>query len=209
MLSSQEALKHLRAGNRRYVAAARVGDAFTDAIRRKELLVGQSPFAAVLGCSDSRVPAEIVFDQGLGDLFVVRVAGNTAGPSQIGSIEFAVAECGTRLVVVLGHSHCGAIETALAALTERRDHPSPHLQAIADRVRPAIEPLLETELGRDHAAVAREAVRANVRATVEQLRRDSKILTRLSEQDGLLIVGAEYSLETGAVEFFTEEPQAE
>lgn len=201
MISAQQALQLLREGNQRFVAdrarGARVG-----VTRRNELTQSQEPFAIVLGCSDSRVPAEIVFDQGLGDLFVIRVAGNVVAPSQIGSVEFAAERFHTRLVIVLGHSGCGAIVATIEQLARPLEKQSRNLRAIVDRVRPSVEPLLATELRHDPQALVRDAVRANVRASASQLRHGSEILEQLIDRDGLLVVGAEYSLETGAVDFF-------
>jgi len=161
----------------------------------------------VLGCSDSRVPAEMVFDQSLGDLFVIRVAGNIVAPSQIGSIEFAAERFGTRLVVVLGHSRCGAV---LATLEELQ-HPSGgshsrNLRSIVDRIRPAVEGLLSDGAASDPERLVEEAVRANIRASAEQLKHGSEVLEQLIAGDGLIIVGAEYSLNTGVVDFFTGVP---
>jgi carbonic anhydrase len=163
---------------------------------------GQEPFAIVLGCSDSRVPAEIVFDQGLGDLFVIRVAGNIVAPSQIGSVEFAAERFATRLVVVLGHSMCGAIEATLDELERPTESRSPNLRAIVDRIRPAVEGLLEAGVRTDRATLAHHAVRANIRASVDHLRHGSEVLEQLIQHQELLVVGAEYSLETGLVDFF-------
>jgi carbonic anhydrase len=204
MDSASEALEQLREGNRRFVASERSSDAFVSHARRAELATGQQPFAIVLGCSDSRVPAEIVFDQGLGDLFVIRVAGNIVAPSQIGSIEFAAARFGTRLVVVLGHSQCGAILATLEELRIPTESQSRNMRAIVDRVRPSIEALLQTQLGDHPEVLVKEAVRANIRASVDQLRHGSEILEQLIRDEGLVIVGAEYSLETGVVEFFDQ-----
>jgi carbonic anhydrase len=201
MTSAQEALDRLRAGNRRFVASIgreiRIGHP-----RRVELAQEQRPFAIVLGCSDARVPAELVFDQGLGDLFVIRVAGNIVAPSQVGSVEFAASHFGTRLVVVLGHSQCGAILATLEELQQPSERQSRNLRAIVDRIRPSIEALLKTELRNDTDALVRQAVRSNVNASVDHLRRGSKVLEQLIQDEGLLVVGAEYSLETGVVEFF-------
>ncbi|TMA43629.1 MAG: carbonic anhydrase [Deltaproteobacteria bacterium] len=201
MTSAQEALDRLRAGNRRFVASIgreiRIGHP-----RRVELAQEQRPFAIVLGCSDARVPAELVFDQGLGDLFVIRVAGNIVAPSQVGSVEFAASHFGTRLVVVLGHSQCGAILATLEELQQPSERQSRNLRAIVDRIRPSVEALLKTELRNDADALVRQAVRANVNASVDHLRRGSKVLEQLIQDEGLLVVGAEYSLETGVVEFF-------
>jgi carbonic anhydrase len=207
MISAREALRLLQDGNQRFVAERR-RDARVGATRRNELTDRQEPFAIVLGCSDSRVPAEIVFDQGLGDLFVIRVAGNIVAPSQIGSVEFAAEQFHTRLVVVLGHSGCGAVTATLEQLRRPVEKQSRNLRAIVDRVRPSVEPLLATELRHDSQALLRDAVRANVRASAGRLRHGSEILEQLIERDGLLVVGAEYSLETGVVEFFDDVPDA-
>lgn len=195
-----KALERLREGNRRFMSESGDGGTTATSARRRELTTGQSPFAVVLGCSDSRVPAELVFDQGLGDLFVIRVAGNIVAPSQIGSVEFAVERFGTRLVVVLGHSQCGAVAATLEELRRPTTDQSRNLRAIVDRIRPAVETLLSTSLAHDDDALMREAVRANVRASVNHLRHGSQILEQLIERDGLLVVGAEYSLETGVVQ---------
>lgn len=202
MISAPEALQRLRDGNRRFVSGARSLDTLTSPTRRGELVAGQEPFAVVLGCSDSRVPVEIVFDQGPGDLFVIRVAGNVVAPTQIGSVEFAAERFGTRLVVVLGHTRCGAVETTLEVLRRPTGNPSGHSRSIVDRIRPSVEGLLTTDLGNDPEALARHAVRANVRASVDRLRAGSEVLEELIRTDGLLVLGAEYSLETGVVDFF-------
>lgn len=179
----------------------------TSPARRNEVAAEQKPFAIILGCSDSRVPAEIIFDQGLGDLFVVRVAGNIAAPSQIGSIEIAGERYGTRLVVVLGHSRCGAVLATLEELMQQATYGSQNLRSIVDRVRPSVEPLLEPELRQDPDTLVPLAVRANIRAAANDVRHGSEILKQLIQQDGLLIVGAEYSLETGVVDFFDGAPE--
>ena len=202
MISAREALERLRAGNRRFASGVRSSNILASETRRSELAAGQEPFAIILGCSDSRVPAEIVFDQGLGDLFVIRVAGNIVAPSQIGSVEFAAERFGTRLVVVLGHSQCGAVLATLEDLQRPTDNQSRNLRSIVDRVRPSVEALLSTELRHDPEALVRHAVRANVRISASQLRYGSEVLDQLIERDGLLVVGAEYSLETGVVDFF-------
>jgi carbonic anhydrase len=202
MVPAREALALLKDGNRRFAADVRSLDSFPSRARRIELAAGQQPFATILGCSDSRVPVEIVFDQGLGDLFVIRVAGNIVAPSLIGSVEFAAEQFGTRLVVVLGHSRCGAIIATLDQLKRPKENQSHNLHSIVDLVRPSVEALLATELGSDRDALIREAVRANIRASVRHLKRGSDIIQNLIENDGLMIVGAEYSLETGEVDFF-------
>lgn len=202
MISGHEALERLREGNRRFVDGERSWSGTGTESERLELVDGQAPFAIVLGCSDSRVPTEIVFDQGLGDLFVIRVAGNVVAPSQVGSVEFAAGKFGTPLVVVLGHSRCGAVQATLDELRRPTESQSPNLRSIVERVRPAVEPLLATELRDDPHALEHAAVRANVRASVGHLRHGSALLERLVERGELLIVGAEYSLETGAVDVF-------
>jgi carbonic anhydrase len=206
MIVAREALAQLQAGNRRYVSGAQSYGRFLGEGRRAELVQAQEPFAIVLGCSDSRVPVELVFDQGLGDLFVIRVAGNIVAPSQLGSIEFAAAKFGTRLVVVLGHSHCGAIQATLEELQQPVDLQSPNLRSVVDRVRPSVEQLLARQaLVRDPAALVQQAVRANVVASVAQIRHGSAILEKLVCDDGLLVVGAEYCLESGVVELLDED----
>lgn len=202
MLTAQEALQRLREGNRRFVADQPSPDNDLSHPRRLETAKEQAPFAIILGCSDSRVPAEIVFDQGLGDLFVIRVAGNIVAPSQVGSVEFAAARFGTRLVVVLGHSQCGAILATLEEMRQPTENQSRHLRSIVDRVRPSIAELLQTELRHDLDSLVNHAVKANVRVSMNHLRHGSDILEQLIKDEGLLVVGAEYSLETGVVEFF-------
>ncbi|HQX80201.1 MAG TPA: carbonic anhydrase [Vicinamibacterales bacterium] len=202
MISASEALALLRDGNRRFVAEVRSSDNPSSRTRRLELAAGQEPFAIILGCSDSRVPAELVFDQGLGDLFVIRVAGNIVAPSQVGSVEFAAERFGTRLVVVLGHSSCGAIVATVEELGRPTQDQSKNLRSIVDRIRPSVEPLLATELKHQPDELVHQAVRANIRASVSHLRHGSEVLEQLIASDGLLVVGAEYSLETGAVDFF-------
>jgi carbonic anhydrase len=205
-VSAADALSRLREGNARFVANAGGGgtDPFAAQARRQALIEGQEPFAIILGCSDSRVPAELVFDQGLGDLFVIRVAGNIVAPSQVGSVEFAAARFGTRLVVVLGHSQCGAILATLEELQRPTENQSRNIRTIVNRVRPSVVALLETELRHDPAALVKQAVRANVRASVNQLWHGSELLEQLIQNDGLAVVGAEYNLSSGAVEFFDE-----
>jgi carbonic anhydrase len=202
MVAAREALERLREGNRRFASTLRGSDPFLSPARRAELPSAQQPFAIILGCSDARVPAEIVFDQGLGDLFVIRVAGNIVAPSQVGSVEFAAARYHTRLVVVLGHSQCGAILATLEELRRPTETQSRNLRAIVDRVRPSVEGLLATDLTHDVDALVKQAVRANIRASVNHLRHGSQVLEQLIQDDGLRVVGAEYSLETGVVEFF-------
>jgi carbonic anhydrase len=210
MISALEALERLREGNRRFVSDVsdvRGGAGSDTQSRRSELAEGQEPFAIILGCSDSRVPAEIVFDQGLGDLFVIRVAGNIVAASQIGSVEFAAERFGTPLVVVLGHSRCGAVLATLEELMRPREQQSPNLRTIVDRIRPSVEGLLATDLRHDSEALVRHAIRANIRASAHQLRHGSEALDRLIQEGRVLVVGAEYSLETGLVDFFDDVPE--
>jgi len=208
-MSARDARERLRDGNRRFAAGLRSTEVLSTHTRRADLLKGQEPFAIVLGCSDSRVPAEIVFDQGLGDLFVIRVAGNIVAPSQVGSVEFAATKFGTPLVVVLGHSDCGAIGATLEELRQPAATRSRNLRSIVNRIRPSIEALLATELRENPEALVREAAKANVRASVDHLRHGSEILEELVAASGLRIVGAEYSLETGLVEFHDEATEAD
>lgn len=201
MIKAQDALTRLRDGNRRFVSGMRNQRSQPIQSRREEIAEGQEPFAIILGCSDSRVPAELVFDQGLGDLFVIRVAGNIVAPSQIGSVEFSAAKFHTRLVVVLGHSQCGAVLATLDELQQPAEHQSHNIQSIVDRIRPSVEPLLGSDSPLGSQLLVERAVRANVEYSVSQLRHGSRILEDLIDNDGLVIVGAEYSLETGEVEF--------
>lgn len=202
-----EALARLQEGNRRFADDLRDYKSLKSERRRNELVERQDPFAIILGCSDSRVPAELVFDQGLGDLFVIRVAGNIVAPSQVGSVEFAAERFRTRLVVVLGHSNCGAISATIEQLRQPSDAQSPNLRSIVERVRPSVEPLMATDLKDDQETLVRHAVRANIQASANHLRHGSTILEQLIMDDGLLVVGAEYSLTTGVVEFFDGVPQ--
>lgn len=203
MITAHEALKQLKAGNRRFVSDKRLSVTMSSAQRRDNLLAGQEPFAIILGCSDSRVPAELIFDQGLGDLFVIRVAGNIVAPSLVGSVEFAAEKFGTRLVVVLGHTQCGAIQATLEQLQQPTEMQSRNLHSIVERIEPSVRPLLATELRHDPARLERQAVRVNIEYSVSQLRHGSAILEKLVQQEGLVIVGAEYSLETGEVIFLS------
>ena len=197
--TAQGALARLRAGNQRFVASLKNG---FGAPRQLSLAQQQAPFAIVLGCSDARVPAELVFDQGLGDLFVIRVAGNIVAPSQVGSVEFAASRFGTRLVVVLGHSQCGAIQATIEELRRPSENQSRNLRSIVDRVRPSVQTLLDTAHRQDDEVLARQAVRAHVSASVDHLRHGSAVLEQLIDQEGLRIVGAEYAVESGVVDFF-------
>src|SRR3954470_6906623 len=196
MIPALEALERLREGNRRFVAEQREDEAASRS-RRREVAAAQEPFAIILGCSDSRVPAEIVFDQGLGDLFVIRVAGNIVAPSQIGSVEFAAERYGVKLVVVLGHSSCGAILATIEELGRGSKEQSRHLRAIVDRIRPSVQAFIGTSIANDPESLVHHSVRANIRMSSNHLRHGSEVLEQLIEKNGLVVVGAEYNLETG------------
>lgn len=203
MITAQQALDRLKEGNAFYtnnqLATIEIGEE-----ERRELVKEQKPFAIILGCSDSRVPAELVFNQGVGDLFVIRVAGNIVAPSQIGSIEFAAATFGTQLVVVMGHSHCGAVSATLSELRQPSEQRSPNLRSIVSRISPAVATLLEAGTAENEEALLSLAVKANIRASVENLLHGSEILENLVSEKKLHVVGAEYCLETGVVTFFDQ-----
>jgi len=207
-MNATEALEKLRQGNARFLANVRGAEPILSQVRRADFVHGQNPFAVVLGCSDSRVPAEIVFDQGLGDLFVIRVAGNVVAPSQVGSVEFAVERFDTPLVVVLGHTSCGGVAATLDVLQNRARPGSRGLMSIVDRIRPSIEPLLQAGLAAQPEELMRISIRANVRASANQLRHGSEIIERMIAERGLAVVGGVYDLATGAVEFFDGVPGA-
>jgi carbonic anhydrase len=199
MISTEEALNRLRKGNKRFVSDCSIfNNALSHKNRRHSLAEDQDPFAIILGCSDSRVPSEIVFDQGVGDLFVIRVAGNIVAPSQIGSIEFAVERFGARLVVVMGHSRCGAIQATLDSLRSPSEDQSKNLRSIIDRIRPSLELL---DIDQDPETILQQAVRANIHSSVSKLQQESRVLEQLVREGDLLILGAEYSLDTGIVNF--------
>lgn len=199
------ALDRLREGNRRFVAGARDVGALVAEARRGAMAAEQRPFAVILGCSDSRVPVELIFDQGFGDLFVIRVAGNIVAPSQVGSVEFAAEKFGTRLVVVLGHTKCGAVQATIEEILRPGGGLSRHVDSIVNRIRPSVEDLVLAGADRDPGVVARAAVRANVRHAADHLRHGSAVLERLISADGLRVVEAEYSIETGLVEFLDQD----
>jgi len=204
MTPANEALTRLKSGNERFVANVRDMAALASHSNRADLIENQHPFAIILGCSDSRVPAEMVFDQGLGDLFVIRVAGNIVAPSLLGSVEFSAVQHGTRLVVVLGHTLCGAISATVNQLKQPSANRSPNLQSIVNRIQPSVQSLMDAGLDIEDDALLKLATRANIRASVTHLQHGSAILEELVANDGMRIVGAEYSLETGKVDFFAE-----
>ena len=208
MVSAVEALERLQDGNQRFVSDTQHRGAMVGQARRNELVAEQNPFAVILGCSDSRVPLEIIFDQGLGDLFVIRVAGNVVAPSQVGSVEYAVEQYGTQLVLVVGHTNCGAVIATLDDLNRPTEKRSPNLQSIVTRIRPSVELLLNTDVAAQPDELLKQSVRANVHASVEGLRHGSEIIEQLVDANKLLVVGAEYSIETGVVDFFDGYPES-
>jgi carbonic anhydrase len=199
MVTAKKALEKLLRGNQRFVSGESFHVAKFGNSRRPELVDEQNPFAIVLGCSDSRVPLELVFDQGLGDLFVIRVAGNIVMPSQNGSVEFAADKFGTKLVVVLGHSQCGAVLATLEELEQSTESQSDSLRAIVNAIRPSVEHLVDSGQERSRYELVQAAVQANIHASVEKLVHGSEIIENLIANEKMLVVGAEYSLETGKV----------
>ena len=195
-------MQRLVEGNRRF----RQADAASQARSWSRDLAteAQRPFAIILGCSDSRTPVEILFDEGFGDLFVIRIAGNIVAPSVVGSIEFAAAQFGTRLVVVMGHTRCGAVAATVKAIETGLGPESKNIRAITDRIAPHIQGLVHP--GEPDATVLREAIRANVRASVDHLRHGSQLIEELVLSGRVAVVGAEYELETGAVRFLDSLP---
>jgi carbonic anhydrase len=205
-INALDALVRLKQGNRRFVSDTPDRRLVGSPSHKDVMPDNQEPMAIILGCSDSRVPAEFVFDQGMGDLFVIRVAGNIVAPSQVGSVEFAAERFNTKLVVVLGHSNCGAVSATLEELNRPSEVQSPDLRAIVERIRPSIEPVLTNRGSHDDEYLLARAVRENIRASANHLRQGSEILERLIKSEGMLVVGAEYSLQTGKVDFFDGMP---
>lgn len=202
MMNADKALQKLIEGNKRYIEGTADGAELTISTRRQDVADGQNPFAAILGCSDSRVPAELIFNRGLGDLFVIRVAGNIVAPSQIGSVEFACQHFGTQLVVVLGHSHCGAINATVDSLMGDQGELSPNVASIVDRLTPAVHPIVKRKQFKDKDDLIHQAMRANIEQSVNGLQMRSRILRNMIDRKEIKIVGAEYSLETGIVDFY-------
>jgi carbonic anhydrase len=200
-LSHADALARLRAGNERFIANVRSIDSLSSQARRDALVSGQKPYAIVLSCSDSRAPAEHVFDCGLGELFSVRVAGNIAAPSIIGSVEFAASTFGTQLVVVMGHTQCGAVKAALDMVTKGGAPESQNVRDIVERITPSIAELASGRKNFDEELTL-SATRSNVRATASHLRHGSRVLEQLIAEDKLRVVGGCYELESGRVDFF-------
>jgi len=193
-VNSKQALEKLKAGNQKYVNS-------DNTPANHEYIAEQKPFAVVLSCADSRVPAEAIFNQGVGDIFVVRVAGNIATPSQIGSIEFACENFGSSLIVVLGHSGCGAIKASIGCSENGTDGLSPSLKSIVDEILPAIEPVLNNAEIKP-AELLQASTKANVEKTILDITNKSSLLKGLVDQGNLEIIGAEFSVETGLVNFY-------
>lgn len=205
-LSAQQALERLIEGNERFAAGQRSIESFVEMIHVEGGAPRQRPIAVILTCADSRVPVELLFDQGIGDLFVIRVAGNIVAPSIVGSVEYAAAHLETKLVVVMGHSRCGAVTATLDVLRRNSNVVSDNIRDIVDRIRPSVEELVSIQGSLDDEALLRHAIRANVRVSTSHLRHGSRLLERASQSDELLIVGAEYDIHTGRVEFFDFPP---
>jgi len=207
MQAAIEALKALKSGNSRFVENVRSVEYTGTQANPQDHASSQQPFAIIVGCSDSRVPAETIFDQDLGSLFVVRIAGNIVSTSQLGSVEFAVQQFGSPLIVVLGHSNCGAVAATINQLNNPNDSLTPSVSAIVEHVSPAVKPLLQSAVKDDHDALLARAVRANVELGTNTLRNESTILKEYAAQGKLSVVGAEYSLDTGEVDFFDGVPE--
>ena len=207
MIAPEDALQRLQEGNARFVSGDIASGPQHYRVSREQIVADQHPYAIVIGCSDSRVPVEIVFDQGLGDLFVIRIAGNVISKTQLGSIEFAAQNFGARLVVVLGHTGCGAVTAAYAAVEGGEEQESENFRVLLDQIRPAVKRAIERDGSCAFPALIDRVGRENVRLAVDEIRNSSGIIRRLIDDEGLLVVGAEYSLATGAVAFFNQEPE--
>jgi carbonic anhydrase len=205
--SARQAFQNLVDGNRRFVSDATTFDQSVNRKRRRELVEGQQPFAIVLGCSDSRAPAELLFDQGLGDLFVIRIAGNVVASSQIESIEFAAQKFGTPLVVAMGHSRCGAVIATLEELAKGGPPPTPETHSIVGRIGVSVADVPGVGTTPADDDILGRAIRANISASASRLRTGSPVLEGLIAEGSLVVVGAEYSLETGVVDFFDGVPE--
>lgn len=207
----KEALERLRQGNQRFAAGLRSVDSLAITADRRQQLAedGQKPFAIVLACADSRVPAEIVFDCGLGQLFVVRVAGNIVAPSLIGSIEFAAENFGTQLCVVMGHSQCGAVSAAINSVLSGKRPPSDNIQKIVLEIAPSVRASLSTGLSGKSDELLVQTTKRNVEHSVAKLLEESNVITRLTEEGRLRLVGATYDLHSGLVDFFDAMPSSE
>lgn len=201
MISAQETLARLKEGNQRFRSGVRSSAALWLNCDPLQMAAGQDPVAMVLGCADSRVPVEIIFDQGPGDLFVSRVAGNIVGPSELGTMEYALLELDIRLVLVLGHSRCGAVQATLADQSPGPERADDHLSGILDSVRPALVGLMNSDKREQPEELMEAAVRANVQQSIATLQSGSSVLRAALESDQVMVAGAVYQLETGEVEF--------
>ena len=201
-IPAREALQRLVQGNKRFVKKRRDGKSLAQNDSSWLEVKPRGPFAIILSCSDARAPAEILFDQGLGDLFVIRVAGNIVAPSQVGSVEFAAATTKAQLVIVMGHSECGAVKATLDAMKGKKSVTAENIQAIVGRIRPHIEKVASRSRLTSKNAIWRDAVRANVLASTDHLRHGSRFLEELVREKKLVIIGAEYCIETGLIDFF-------
>jgi len=202
-IPAKNALLRLIQGNRRFVKNRSTGIVAIQRNARKLMLKSRGPFAIILSCSDSRAPSEILFDQGLGDLFVIRVAGNVVAPSLIGSVEFAAATTQARLVVVMGHTQCGAIQATFDAVQGKKAVLSENIHDIVERISPHIHRLVARKKGSvKREDILRDAVRANVLASANHLRHGSRFLENMVRDKELMIVGAEYDIDSGIVDFF-------
>ena len=201
-VTPDEALRRLREGNLRFANDTRSVASFVSQLNRSAHATAQKPYASILTCSDSRVPAEIIFDQGIGDLFVIRVAGNVVAPSLIGSVEFAAATFDTRLVVVMGHTSCGAVKATLDVLRKSTTVPSENIRDIVERIRPSARSVLDAAGNSTDEQLLGKAVRANVLSSADHLRHGSRVLEQMVSSGMVVVVGAEYNLSTGVVDFF-------
>lgn len=193
-LSAKEALKKLEKGNKRFVEL-KLKHPDESKARRKEMLQGQHPFVVILSCSDSRVPAELIFDQGLGDIFVVRNAGNVLDEHVIGSIEYAVMHCGVKLIVIMGHQDCGAIAATLSGVSETK-----YIQSLENSIKPAIEDCKKKglEINSDNV------VKAHVAQDINELLSQDDELVKYMKKHDVKIVGAYYHLDSGKVDFIQD-----
>ncbi|TWJ19412.1 carbonic anhydrase [Geobacter argillaceus] len=193
--TADEALQKLLEGNKRYVEQQMTGQKLSDAHTRETLATSQHPYAIILSCSDSRVPPEIVFDKGLGEVFVVRVAGNVPDPVVLGSVEYAAEHLGSPLVVVLGHERCGAVTAAV----EAKGKPEGNLGAIIKTIAPAVKQARTEYKGADKAALVETAIDDNVKLVAANLTKQSSLLKHLVKEGKLKIVAAKYDLDDGQV----------
>lgn len=200
-MNADQALGELKAGNQRFIEGKLKSDK-ADAHRRKTLAEGQKPNAIILSCSDSRVPPELVFDQGLGEIFTVRVAGNVLGAATVASIEYAVEHLGTRLIVVLGHESCGAVKAALTT-PPGKSAGSADLDVLVSSIQPALSDVSRSIASEDKTL--RRPVRANVEAVAKRLVTRSSIIRKSVESGEVKIVPGIYSLESGMVEFWSKQ----